>query len=151
MNAARIHYRFDRRKTVWILSCGAATLFAAAVVAAAQRSGEADRGGATLYTPTRGEWLCILLNSRHALANSEQIPRELVVHYSYDRSKPNVIGVNVLLTDRVSDKEQVRRCTVRAEEHAIATAKIYGWQDWLKVEHRAKVYTDDSATGSLIH
>ncbi|MGO9109193.1 MAG: hypothetical protein ACLP9L_08175 [Thermoguttaceae bacterium] len=150
MYASTSYHQFNRGTIAWSLSCSAVTLFVAAVVAAAQRGGDPTPGGADSYTPRRGEWLCVLLNARQALSNSERVPREFVVHYFYDRSRPNVILVQVL-ADRTSNEAQVRRCVARAEERAIATARIYGWQNWLRVEHREREFTDASAAESLVH
>src|SRR6516225_8404342 len=119
MNALRSRHRSYRAMVVWFLSCGAMSVFVTAVFAAAQCGGS---GGAGPYSPTRGEWLCVLLNARQALANSEQIPHEMLVHFFYDRSTPNVVYVKVL-ADKTSDKAVVRRYLARAKERAIATAK----------------------------
>ena len=61
MNASTIPSWFTRRRFVWILSCGAAILVATVVAASSARP--APTGEATPYTPTRGEWMCLLLNS----------------------------------------------------------------------------------------
>lgn len=148
MNALTSRNLSYRSKLVWFLSCGTMCLLITAVVAAAQRGGSS--GGAEPYSPTRGEWLCVLLNARQALSNSEQVPHATLVHYFYDRSTPNVIFLKVL-ADKSSDKAVVRRILARAKEHAIATAKIYGWQDWLQVEQTDQEFTEDSAAASLIH
>ena len=83
MNGSSSRLWFTRRTVVWILFCGAVSLLAATLPAASQRGADADRGGEAPYTPTKGEWLCVLLNSRQALMNSERVPRGVNVHYLY--------------------------------------------------------------------
>ncbi len=147
----RSRTKFDWRWAIWLLSCGAMTLFVATAVTASQRDGNfLDRSGAAPYTPTRGEWLCVLLNARQSLANSEQMRRGSVVHYLYDRSKPDVILVQVL-ADEGATKEQIHRRAAHAEIQAREAAKIYGWQDWLQVEHDEQKLTAAFALTGLVH
>ena len=137
------------RRIVWIVTGGAASLLAATLVAAAQRGVETDRGGASLYTPTKGEWLCLLLNARQALANSERAPRGVDVHYLYDLSKPDVLRIRLLFVAGTS-QDQVHICAARAEEHATEAAKVYGWQGWLKIEFEERTVTYLSHSDVLI-
>jgi hypothetical protein len=116
MSASVIPSWIARRRAVWILFCGAAILVATAVAASQHETGS-DRGGATSYTPTRGEWLCLVLNSRGEGTTSD---------------------------------EQLHLCAARAEQHAAEVAKVYGWQDWLKIEHRERKVTDMFASDELI-
>ncbi len=141
MNASANRSRFAWRTVVWIVSCGAASLFVATLLAASQTGSDKDRRGASPYTPTKGEWLCLLLNSRQALANSQRVTGGVAVHYLYDASKPDTIRVKVLFGEGTSD-EQVRRCAARAEHHATEAAKAHGWLDWLKIEHEERKVTD---------
>ncbi len=136
------------RRFVWILSCGAA-IFVATVVAASQREAGADRGGATPYTPTRGEWMCLLLNSRQAVANSQR-SGGLAVRYVYDLSKPDTVCIEILYGEGTTSDDQLHLCAARAEHHAVEAAKVYGWQDWLKIEHRERKVTDMFASDELI-
>ena len=149
MNATASKSWFAWRTILWILSCGAATLLAATLVAASQRGTETDHGGASLYTPSKGEWLCVLLNSRQALINSERAPRGVNVHYVYDLSKPDVLRIRLLYVEGTG-KDQVHICAVRAEQHAIEAAKVYGWQNWLKIEFEERTVTYLSHSDSLI-
>jgi hypothetical protein len=127
---------------VWTLFFAAASLFVATLVTASQTATEKDRGGAAPYTPARGEWLCLLLNSRQALASSQRAAGGVAVHYVYDASKPDTVRIEVLFGEGGSSAEQVRRCAERAEQHAIETAKVYGWQNWLKIEREERKVTD---------
>ena len=137
MNRLMKPSRFAPRTIVWIASCGVGLLLVATWVLAAQRGADADRGGAAPYTPTRGEWLCLFLNSRQALMNSERAPGEIAVHYLYDSSKPDVIRIQLRFGEGTSE-EQIHRYAARANEHAIEAAKVYGWEKWLKIEHEER-------------
>lgn len=99
--------------------------------------------------PTRGEWLCVVLNTRQALANSEHMPREDVVHFLYDRSQPDVLMVQVLAAQGMN-RNEVRRCEARAEHQAAELAKTYGWQGWLKIKHNEQQLTEASTLKGLI-
>jgi hypothetical protein len=72
-------------------------------------------------------------------------PRDLgrfVVHpYVYDVSKPDTIRIKVLFGEG-SGEERVRRCTARAEHHAIEAAREPGWLNWLKIEHEEQKVTN---------
>ena len=42
------------------------------------------------------------------------------------------------------------RMCARAEQHAIEAAKVYGWQNWLKIEREGRTTTYLSHSDSLI-
>jgi hypothetical protein len=149
MNTSAIWSWFARRKAVCILSCGIALLLAATLVSASQNGIHKDRGGDSPYTPTKGEWLCLFLNSRRALVNSERSLAGIAVHYMYDRSKPDTLKIQVLYVDGVGE-EQVHRCSDRAERHVTEAAGIYGWQDWLQIEHEERKVTDIYTSDPLL-
>ncbi len=149
MNGSERPWWFARRKVVWILSCAAASLLAATLLAAARPGPDTDRGGASPYTPTKGEWLCLFLNSRQALVNSQRAIGGVAVHYSYDLSEPDTLRIKVLFADGTSE-EQVRRCAARAEHHALEAAKVHGWQNWLKIEREERKVADMFASDTLL-
>lgn len=149
MNKSASRPWFARRTVVWMLSCGAASLLVATLVAAAPRGTDADRGGASPYTPTKGEWLCLFLNSRQALRNSEVARGGLAVHYLYDLSKPDVLRIKVLF-DEGTTEEQAQRDAARAAEDAIEIAKVHGWQNWLKIEREERKVTERLTSDTLI-
>jgi hypothetical protein len=95
--------------------------------------GEVQNGGAAPYTPTQGEWLCLLLNTQEALFASEQQPDDVAVRYVYDRSQPNKIQIMLLYGSQVNALE-VRRQAHAAEQHAIDLAKARGCDKWLKLD-----------------
>jgi len=131
------------------VSGGAALLLVATLLAASPLGTNTDRGGASPYTPTKGEWLCVLLNSRQALINSERAPRGVDVHYLYDLSKPDVLRIRLLYVGGTS-KDQVHICAAKAEHHATEAAKVYGWQNWLKIEFEEATITYLSHSDALI-
>jgi len=141
MSASAISPWFARRKVVWILSCAAASLLTATLLAASQTGTDKDRGGASPYIPTKGEWLCLLLNSRQALVNSQRITGGVAVHYLHDLSKPDTIRIEVLYGGGTT-AEQVHRYAARAEHHAIEAAREPGWLNWLKIEHEEQKVTN---------
>jgi len=120
----------------------------ATLAAAPQRGTDTQRGGASPYTPTKGEWLCLLLNSRQALVNSQRTTGVVAVHYLYDVSKPDTIRIKVQFGEGVSE-EQVHRFVARAEHHATEAAKAHGWLDWLKIEHEEQKVADMFASDTF--
>jgi hypothetical protein len=149
MNASASRSWFARRTVVWIVACGAASLLVATLVAASPRGTDTERGGASPYTPTKGEWLCLYLNSRQALVNSQRTMGGVAVHYLYDLSNPDTVRIKVLFGDGISE-EQVHRCAARAEHHATEVAKAHGWLDWLKIERDERKVTDMFASDASI-
>ena len=149
MNGSACRSSFALRPTVWIVSCGAASLLAVTLAAAPKRGTDTDHGGASPYTPTKGEWLCLFLNSRQALVNSERMTNGVAVHYLYDASKSDTIHIKVLFGEGAS-QEQVRRCAARAEQRASEAAKAHGWQDSLKIDREERKVTDMFATDAPI-
>jgi hypothetical protein len=141
MNVSASPSRLPGKIAVWFACCGAASLLLATLVGASQPGTDSERGGASPYTPTKGEWLCLLLNSRQALANSQRVTGVVAARYVYDSSKPNTIRIEVLFGEGTS-REQVQRCRVRAEHRAVEAAKAHGWQDWVKIEHEERKVTD---------
>ncbi len=148
MNGSPSHSWFGWRTVVWIFSCGATSLLVATLVAASPRGTDTDRGGASPYTPTKGEWLCVFLNSRQALVNSQRVTGGVAVQYLYDVSRPDTIRIKVLFGEG-SSEVQVHRCTARAEHHAIEVAKAHGWLDWLKIEREERKVTDMFASDTF--
>ncbi len=108
MNASTSWFRFPRRVVGWMFACVAASLLIATIGVAAQSGGVVVHEGASPYTPTKGEWLCVNLNSRQALINSELARSGVGVRYLYDVSKPDSIQIEVLFCQGTRD-EQVKR------------------------------------------
>jgi hypothetical protein len=104
-------------------------------------AGSADNGGGAPYTPTRGEWLCVLLNMDEAAANDIQIPEGIGVRYEYDLAKPDTIQIEVVYTANVSAKERKRRGK-EAEQQARELARLKGWDGWLKTELKETKYSE---------
>ena len=67
----------------------------------------------------------------------------------YDLSKPDTLRIQVL-RDEGTREEQVRRCVAQAEHEATETAKVHGWQNWLKIEREERKVTDRFAADALI-
>jgi len=135
MNASTSWFRFPRRVVGWMFACVAASLLIATIGVAAQSGGVVVHEGASPYTPTKGEWLCVNLNSRQALINSELARSGVGVRYLYDVSKPDSIQIEVLFCQGTQD-EQVKRWGALAKLRATEAAKVHGWQNWLTIELR---------------
>jgi hypothetical protein len=95
--------------------------------------GDVQNGGAAPYTPTQGEWLCLLLNTQEALFASEQQPDNVAIRYCYDRAQPNKIHIDMLYGANVNALE-LRRQAKAAEDHAMELAKLRGCDKWLKLD-----------------
>jgi hypothetical protein len=105
----------------------------ASALAAIAWGAEPDGGGAP-YTPTRAEWLCVLLNADRAVTDGAQFANSgLGVRYHHDHTKPDAIQIEVLYPVR-APKKAVRARLRQADEQAHAMAKLRGWDDWLKTE-----------------
>jgi hypothetical protein len=110
---------------------------AAGVVAAALASiamgADSKSGGAAPYSPTQGEWLCMLLNMDEAAADEMQFPQGVGIRYRYDHDQPDTIEIDVLYNVNVGAAERQNRAK-HAERQARELAKLRGWDGWLKLE-----------------
>jgi hypothetical protein len=149
MNTSASWLRFAWRAAEWILVCSAASLLVVTLVAASESGTAADHEGASPYTPRKGEWLCLFLNSRQALVNSELARSGIGVNYFYDLSKPDSIQIEVLYCQGTRD-EQVQRWEALAKRRATEAAKIHGWQNWLKIEFTKQKVVGIDASDVLI-
>lgn len=149
MNRSASRSWFAGRTVVSIVSFVAASLLIATFVAASHAGAGVVQGGASPYVPTKGEWLCLLLNSRHALMNSERVPGAITVHYLYDSSNPDTLRIKVLYGGGTSD-EQVRSYEAQAEQDVREAAAVRGWQDWLKIERRTEQVSNRAISDTLI-
>ena len=119
-------------------------------VVAALSGEEAGSKGAQPYTPTRGEWLCLFLNSQEALMNSEHFAAgTTTVRYLYDRSQPDTIRVEVFWSEG-TPLQQVRRQANEAERRVMEAAKVHGWQRWVKVDHGDREVAEMPVTETLL-
>ncbi len=91
----------------------------------------------------------MFLNSRQALINSERVPDAVAVRYFYDLSKPNTVRIEELPAEGVSE-EQLQRRAAQAEYEVAEAAKVYGWQNWVKVELDEWKVTDRPTEDALI-
>ena len=83
------------------------------------------------YTPTRAQWLAVILNSTNIISNP--IPHKgLSVVYASD-SKRDTIKI---ILERPKDFSQdiVDRLIEKQKSIVLDAAKFYGWDSWLKIE-----------------
>jgi hypothetical protein len=90
-------------------------------------------GGGTPYTPTQGEWLCVLLNMDEAAAADVQFPTGTGVRFRHDHTKPDTIQIELLYNVNVPESE-LRHRAQHAERQAQEVAKLKGWEGWLRTE-----------------
>jgi hypothetical protein len=116
-----------------------------AIVAAALVSlalgADTDSGGGTRYTPTQGEWLCMLLNMDEAAADEMQFPTGAGIRYRYDHERPDTIEIELLYSANIGAPERRNRAKY-AEQTAKEVAKLKGWDGWLKLKLTEKKITD---------
>ncbi|HUY32346.1 MAG TPA: hypothetical protein VMV69_06160 [Pirellulales bacterium] len=104
----------------------------AAVLGSLAWGADSDSGGGAHYSPTRAEWLCVLLNSDQAAASSLQFADGAGVVYHYDQAQPDSIQIEVLYNVNVAENQRRHRAQ-HAERQAREMAKLKGWDDWLKI------------------
>ena len=149
MNSAASRIGPKRRTAAWVLGSVAATFLVAMLTAASNSTNDKDREGAAPYTPSKGEWLCMVLNSRQALVNSQRIPAGADAEYLYDSSKPNTITVRLIFNENTSEA-QLRRCADRARRHVTEAAKVHGWEGWLTIDIDRRKVNFEKPTDDLI-
>jgi hypothetical protein len=130
----------------WALGLAVAML----ALAGPLSGGDVNQGGAASYTPTQGEWLCLMLNTQEALFASEQQPDGVAVRYVYDRSQPNKVQIVILYSANVSARE-VERQIKAAEQNTFEVAKLRGWDSWLKIEVTKTALTGRPTSQILSH
>jgi hypothetical protein len=108
------------------------TLFAGLLVACAQLAAQTTLPpGLERYSPTRVEWLQVLVNSNVRHPYTLQEPYDL----SVVASGPNTLTIVVRYTANVN--REAMNITLDAVRQVIATeAKGYGWSKWLQVAER---------------
>lgn len=119
---------------------GALTLIAGLALLAGfatPRTARAADDGSAPYTPTKAEWLCLVLNTQVALVTAEQQPDGLLLRYVCDPSKPNTVVIETLRSPTATPL-LVERQAAQAEQWLAKAAKARGWDGWLKVEFRRK-------------
>ena len=121
------------RTVGWILFCAAASVLFNIYGSLSPRIRNRSRRRRSPYTPTKGEWLCVVLNSRQALINSERVSDAVATHYLYDRSEPDTVRTEVVPVEGASE-EQLQRRAAQAKNEVTEAARVHEWQNWVKVE-----------------
>ena len=140
MNIIRNQPWFTAKAAMGITSI-AVPLLAAISIAVPLRGHDDQSNGGSPYTPTRGEWLCLYLNVQEALLNSEHIPSETAIRYLYDRSRPNIIRIQVLSGEWISP-DRARHLAIAAQQDVAAVARAHGWERWLRTETEQRTVAD---------
>jgi hypothetical protein len=117
-------------RPAWVITAVVASALAAIAWAAEPN----DDGGDALYTPTKAEWLCVLLNVDRAVTDGSQFASSgLGARYRYDHTRPDTVQIELLYPVR-APKKAVRYRARQAEEQARKMAKLRGWDGWLRTE-----------------
>ena len=88
------------------------------------------------YTPTRAQWLAVILNSTNIISNP--IPHKgLSVVYASD-SKRDTIRI-ILGHPKELSQDIVDTLIEQQKSRVLAAAKIHGWDSWLKIEVHVEV------------
>jgi hypothetical protein len=135
-----------KRVSLWVTI---AVLLAVALVTMPLWGGAVGKQGATPYTPTQGEWLWLAMNTERALFTAEQEPSSVAVRYLYDRSKPNTIQIELLITADVA-ATAVRSAATIAEKRTMEMARLYGWDQWIRIEFQERKLTGPPEMESLL-
>jgi hypothetical protein len=110
-----------------------AALAGLAVEARPEPAPELDGGGAA-YTPTRAEWLCVLLNVDRAVTDGSQFATSgIVARFRCDRARPDTIVIELIYPPR-APKRAVRYRARQAEQEARKMAALRGWDGWLRTQ-----------------
>jgi hypothetical protein len=92
-----------------------------------------DTGGGTPYTPTRGEWLSLILNLEENVAGLQEVRRPATVCYRHTPDKPDTIQIELHVADEM-EPAQIRTLAGAAEQRVLKAAKRRGWDRWVKIE-----------------
>ena len=83
------------------------------------------------YTPTRAQWLSVILNSTNIISNP--VPHKgLSVVYASD-SKRDTIKI-IFEHPKELSQDMVDTLIAQQKSLVLNTAKHYGWDSWLKIE-----------------
>lgn len=110
-----------------------ATLLVVTITTTFFLGADAQDGGATPYTPSRGEWLSLELNVRQVLAEAPSIANEVSVRYQYNDERPNTLHIQVFYDANVSPLELQNQVN-DAKQQAIGLARTKDWDHWLKLD-----------------
>jgi hypothetical protein len=124
-----------KNRSAWAVAAIVAAVLGSIALAAdpdPNSDADSDSGGA-LYTPTRAEWLCVLLNMDEAVSAEMQWAMGAGVRFRYDHTRPDTVEIEVLYNANVGANERRNRAE-HAERQARELAKIKGWDGWLKTK-----------------
>ena len=96
------------------------------------------------YTPTRAEWLAVILNSTNIVSNPAT-HGGLSVVYMPD-SKSDTIRIIFKYPKEKLSEDQVHGLIDLQKKLVLKEAKFYGWDSWLKIE--VEVVVDEINTFS---
>lgn len=98
------------------------------------RSGLSPSPGLTPHTPTKIEWLALVVNSQLRQVSSSES------RYSLDvlQSDHETLLISVRYRPSV-DRAMMNRKIEAARQTIMSTAKRYGWDHWVKIQERVEM------------
>ncbi len=124
--------RLLQHKIVPYMAWSGGLLIVAAMAVPLLGSGE-ETGGGTPYTPTRGEWLSLVLNLEENIAGLQEVHRPATVCYRHAPEKPDTIQVELRVADEM-EPTQIRNLAGAAVQRVLKAAQRRGWDRWVKTE-----------------
>ena len=94
-----------------------------------------NRLGLTPYTPTKIEWLALDVRSR--LPQFESADKSFVLSVSQEDPETLLIFVEYLPT---VNREMMNSAIDSTRKVILITAKIYGWDKWVKIREQVEMY-----------
>ena len=99
---------------------------------------EKRTGGNKLYTPTRQEWLCTVLNQTSPFKLVIIEGDAMTIQYLPSPNDTDTILIRQGYTDGVP-KSEVKKLLKMAKNIANDAAKNFGWDTWVKIETESEM------------
>ena len=98
-------------------------------------------GGNELYTPTKQEWLCTVLNQTFVMSFILIVDEMITTSYRPCPNDTDTIVINVIYSEN-SDRDTRKTLTNTAKKIARETAKNFGWDTWLKIRVESEMFEE---------
>ncbi len=98
-------------------------------------------GGNELYTPTKQEWLCTVLNQTFVMSFILIVDEMITTSYRPCPNDTDTIVINVIYSEN-SDRDTRKALMKTAKKIARETAKNFGWDTWLKIRVESEVFEE---------
>ena len=88
------------------------------------------------YTPTRAQWLSVILNSTNIISNP--IPHKGISVVYVPDSKRDTIKI-IFEHPKELSQDTIDTLIAQQKDLVLDAAKLYGWDSWLKIEVHVEV------------